>query len=207
MTEQKRTEWLDINEPRIHRQLFDKFGNRYNQLVVEEYHRNRNREWVKQTCINGSSNYYLVDGELYWRTGDRLMPCETDFDNEQLNVCWKVVDIITDFTRITGNTILFENKCRQLKRQDYSDGTCFYTLHEWIERPYPHYERDFRVNEGADNLQELIDYLNRQLEISYEHLNNSYVQGNPAMKERAEKICAEELELVNFMKTLLPLSA
>ena len=202
MTEQKRTEWLNINEPRIHRQLFDKFGNRFNQLVVEEYHRNCNREWVKQTCINGSANYYLVDGKLYWRAGDRLMPCETDFDNEQLNVCWKVVDIITDFTRITGNTILFENKCRQLKRQDYSDGTCFYTLHEWVERPYPHYERDFRVDEGADNLQELISEMKRQNALHYD-----WIEKYPKTKDIVSQHIKDCTQLIDFMESLLPLSA
>lgn len=201
------TEWLDINEPRIHKQLFDKFGNRYNKLIVEEYQRNSNREWVKQNMNHSSSLYYLVDGKLYHRFGDGLMPCETDFNNISLNVCWKVVEIITDFKRITGNTILFENKYRQLKRQDYSDGTCFYTLHQWIDRPYPHYERDFRVDEGADNLQELIDYMNRQIDFDYKTLNEIWVKGNSTIKERIDKTIDKETELVEFMKQLAALSA
>ena len=200
-------DWLDINEPSIHNKLFDKFGNRYNKVIVEEYQRNSASEWVKVTAYNSSENYYLLDGKLYWRAGDGLMPCEADFDNEQLNVCWKVVDIITDFMRITGNTILFENKYRRLKRQDYSDGTCFYTLHQWVEHPYPHYEKDFRVDEGADNLQKLIDYMSGQLSCSYEHLNQKWVQNSPIMKERTEEIIAKETELINFMKQLNTLSA
>ena len=195
-----KSEWLNINEPSVHNKLFDKFGNRYNKVIVEEYQRNCAREWVKETALSSSENYYLLDGVLYWRAGDGLMPCETDFNNEQLNVCWRVVEIITDFKRITGNTILFENKYRRLHRQDYSDGTCFYTLHQWLERPHPHYERDFRVDEGADNLQELIDYMNGQLEFDYEHLKQSYVQNNLIIKKRVEQTIAEEQELVEFMK-------
>lgn len=200
-------EWLDIKEPSIHNKLFDKFGNRYNKVIVEEYQRNSAREWVKITACNSSESYYLLDGELYWLSGDGLMPCETDFNNEQLNVCWKVIEIVTDFKRITGNAVLFENKYRQLKRQDYSDGTCFYTFHQWVERPYPHYERDFKVEEGADNLQELIDYMNRQLDCSYEHLNQKWVQNSPIMKEHAESIITKETELIEFMKQLIEKTA
>ncbi len=197
-----KNEWLDINEPSIHNQLFDKFGNRYNKVIVEEYQRNSVREWVKVTHYNSSESYCLLDGKLYWRSGDGLMPCETDFDNEQINVCWKIVEIVTDFKRITGNTILFENKYRRLHKQDYSDGTCFYTLHQWVERPFPHYEKDFKVEEGADNLQELIDYMNGQLACSYEHFNQIWVQNSPPMKEHAKNIIIKETELIEFMKQL-----
>lgn len=198
--EQIKKDWLDINEPSIYNKLFDKFGNRYNKVIVEEYQRNSAREWVKVTHYNSSESYCLLDGKLYWRSGDGLMPCETDFNNESLNVYWKVVEIVTDFKRITGNTILFENKYRRLHRQDYSDGTCFYSLYEWLEHPYPHHARDFRVDEGADNLQELIDYMNGQLEFDYAHLKKSYVQNNPIIKERVEQTIAEEQELIEFMK-------
>ncbi len=195
-------EWLNINEPTIHRKLFDQFGNRYNIVIVEEYQRNSNREWVKCTAYNSSASYYLVDGALYWRAGDGLMPCETDFNNEQLNVCWRVVEIITDFTRITGNTILFENKCRRLRRQDYSDGTCFYSLYERLERPYPHYARDFRVDEGADNLPKLIAEMKRQRKLSEE-----WITKYPHYAEPNRQLIKEQTELIEFMEQLVKQTA
>lgn len=201
------TEWLSLDNPEIHRKLFDRFGNRYNIPIVEEYQRNSTREWVLQKSNSYSENYYLLYDKLYLRFGCGLMPLATDSNNPELNVHWKLVGIRTDFKRITGNSILFENEYRQLKRQDYSDGTCFYTLHQWVERPYPHYERDFKVEEGADNLGELIDYMNGQIDFDYKTLGESWVKGNLAIKERIEKVIAEETELVEFMKQLTALSA
>ena len=197
------TEWLNLDNPEIHKKLFDRFGNRFNIPIVEEYQRNSNREWVLQKSNSYSTNYYLLDDKLYLCFGDSLMPLETDCNNPELNVYWKLVGIKTDFMRITGNAVLFENEYRRLHRQDYSDGTYFYTLHQWVERPFPHYEKDFKVEEGADNLQELIDYMNGQLACSYDHFNQIWVQNSPPMKEHAENIIIKETELIEFMKQLI----
>lgn len=201
------TECLNLDNPETHRKLFDCFGNRFNIPIVEEYQRNSNREWVLQESNSYSENYYLLDDKLYLRFGGKLMSLETDRNNPELNVYWKLVGIRTDFKRITANEILFENHYRRLHKQSYSDGTCFYTLHQWVERPYPHYERDFKVEEGADNLQELIDYMNGQIEYDYKTLNESWVKNNSTIREYIEKTIDEETGLVEFMKQLTTLSA
>lgn len=185
--------WLDINEPRIHKQLFDDFGNRNNELVVEEYFRNSTREWIKNTCYNSSINCYLVDGKLYNRYGNSLMPLETDFNNEKLNVCWKVIEIRTDFVRITGNKILYN--CPTLKkrlcRQDYSDGTCFYTLQD----NYKPLNNSFswNVNEGSKDISEIIEYLNRQNMVDYK-----YIKSLPHLTN----LINARNNLINFMENL-----
>lgn len=189
----RNNDWLDINEPRIHKQLFDEFGNRFNELVVEEYYRNCNREWIKDISYNSSINCYLVDGKLYNRYGDKLMPLETDFNNQKLNVCWKVVGIRTDFVRITGNVILYN--CPTLKkrlcRQDYSDGTCFYTLQD-NDKPLNH-SFSWNVNEGSKDIDEIIEYLNR-----HNAVDSKYLKSLPHLTT----LINARNDLINFMKSL-----
>ena len=79
---------------------------------------------------------------------------------------------ITKYRKIIGNEYLCVNEYLGLKlhRQDYSDGTCFYTLQDKFG--------EFRVNHGSKNLEKLIDVLERE-----NQLDEKYIKSFPAIKE------------------------
>jgi hypothetical protein len=156
----KENGWLDMHDHK--KNLFDEFGNRISIPVVEYYEKNSLGEWVKSREAEEKHNNFVINGQLYqWYVGDDcLMPLNMDFDSLSCHACYKVVGEVTEFKRITGNTILYSCPVLQmrLERQSYSDGTCFYSLIRTGSR-YAN------VNECGDDLHELVECMKRYNEI------------------------------------------
>ena len=84
-----------------------------------------------------------------------------DFDSKDCGAAYKILGKDTaEYQKIIGNEYLCKSEYFGLKlhKQSYSDNTCFYTL----EDKYG----DFRVDYGNENLQELINVLERENEIN-----------------------------------------
>ena len=152
--------WLDMRDHK--KELFDEYGNRHSIPIVEYYEKNSRGEWVKSREAEEKHNNFVIGGQLYqWYVGDDcLMPLNMDFDSKSCGACYKVVGEVTEFKRVTGNTILYACPILQmrLERQSYSDGTCFYSLIRTGSR-YAN------VNECGDDLHELVECMMRYNEI------------------------------------------
>jgi len=100
-----------------------------------------------------------------------------DFDSKDCHACYKIVGENTeDYKRIIGNEYLSYNKYLNLKlhKQNYSDGTCFYTLED--------NRGEFRVNYGNRDLKELIKVLEGTIEI-----DKKYLDSCPHLQENIEQ--------------------
>ena len=167
--------------------FYDEFGNRTNNYIIEKYYKNRNNEWVLEEIIKtNAGSYFIVNDKPYFECNDSLLPLNTDFESEHCGCCYKVVDKdTTEYKRIIGNEYLCENKHLGLRlhRQDYSDGTCFYTLED--------NRGQWRVDYGNHDLLELIGVLERGIEI-----DKQYVDALPHIKEqiRQTKILIEDIK-------------
>ena len=93
-----------------------------------------------------------------------------------------LVKIRQNIKKIIGNEYLCKSEYFGLKlhKQSYSDNTCFYTL----EDKYG----DFRVDYGNENLQELINVLERENEI-----DKKYIGILPTAEEIGRASCRERV--------------
>lgn len=167
--------------------FYDEFGNRTNNYIIEKYYKNGNNEWVLEEIIKtNAGSYFIVNDKPYFECNGSLLPLNTDFESEHCGCCYKVVDKdTTEYKRIIGNEYLCENNHLGLRlhRQDYSDGTCFYTLED--------NRGQWRVDYGNHDLLELIGVLKRGIEI-----DKQYVDVLPHIEEqiRQTKILIEDIK-------------
>lgn len=170
--------------------FYDEFGNRTNNYVIEKYYKNGNNEWIlEETIKTNAGSYFVVDGKPYFECNGSLLPLNADFESEICWACYKVVGKdTTEYKRIIGNEYLCENKHLGLRlhRQDYSDGTCFYSLQD--------NRGQFRVDYGNRSLSELIKVLEREIEI-----DKKYIDTLPSSKETIQQI----KNLIDDMKPYL----
>ena len=158
--------------------FYDEFGNRTNNYVVEKYYKNGNNDWVlEETIKTNAGSYFVVDRKFYFECNDSLIPLNMDFESESCHACYKIVgEDTTEYVRIIGNEYLCKNEHLGLRlhRQDYSDGTCFYSLQD--------NRGQFRVNYGNYDLSELVKVLERKIEI-----DKKYVGTLPHIEEGIEQ--------------------
>lgn len=187
----KENGWLDMRDQK--KNLFDKFGNRISIPIVEYYEKNSCGEWIKCQEAEEKHNNFVIDGQLYqfYVGDDSLMPLNMDFDSTSCHACYKVVGEVTEFLRVTGNTILYACPILQmrLERQSYSDGTCFYSLIRTGSR-YAN------VNECGDDLHELVDCMKRYNKIddrsSLKSLVSDQIEARTRLIAYMEQIIEQE---------------
>lgn len=154
--------------------FYDEFGNRTNNYIIEKYYKNKNNDWIlEETIKTNAGSYFVVDEKLYFECNGSLLPLNSDFESESCGVCYKVVGKdTTEYKRIICNEYLCRNEHLGLRlhRQDYSDGTCFYTLED--------NRGEFRVDYGNHKLVELIKVLERGIAI-----DEKYVDILPTVEE------------------------
>lgn len=147
--------------------FFDEFGNRVNSYIIEKYYKNTNNEWVLEDTIKtNAGSYFVIGGKPYFECNDSLLPLNSDFNSKSCGACYKVVGKdTTEYVKVIGNKYLCENKHLGLKlhKQDYSDGTCFYTLED--------NRGEWRVDYGNHDLSELIGVLERGIEIDKQYVD------------------------------------
>lgn len=141
--------------------FYDEFGNRTNNYIIDKYYKNRNNEWFLGKIIKtfNAGSYFVVNDKPYFECNGSLFPLNTDFESENCGCCYMVVDKdTTEYKRIIGNEYLCGNKHLGLRlhRQDYSDGTCFYTLQD--------NSGQWRVDYGNHDLSKLIKVLESKIE-------------------------------------------
>lgn len=159
--------------------FYDEFGNRTNNYIVEKYCKSGDTWNLEETIKTNAGSYFVVNDKFYFLGGnnDSLIPLNMDFNSKDCHACYKVVGSDTeDYTRVIGNEYLCYNKHLNLKlhKQNYSDGTCFYTLED--------NRGEFRVNYGNHDLKELVGVLERTIEIDKEYLSKC-----PHLQENIEQ--------------------
>ena len=147
--------------------FYDEFGNRTNNYIVEKYYKNGNNDWIlEETIKTNAGRYFVVDGKPYFECNGSLLPLNVDFESESCGVCYKVVGKdTTEYKMIVGNEYLCRNEYLGLRlhRQDYSDGTCFYTLEDG--------RGQWRVDYGNSDLSELVKVLEGRIEIDKQYVD------------------------------------
>lgn len=172
--------------------FYDEFGNRINNYIIEKYCKNGNNEWFLGEIIKtfNTGIYFVVNDKPYFECNGSLLPLNIDFESENYGCCYKVVDKdITEYKRIIGNEYLCENKYLGLRlhRQDYSDGTCFYTLQD-DRSQWP-------VDYGNHDLSKLIKVLESKIEN-----DEKYASIFPHTQEQVKQIIREQ---INHTKKLI----
>lgn len=164
--------YLNYNEFR--NQFYDKFGNRKNNYIIEKYYKSSNGWILEETIKTYNGCYYVVNDKCYFKgNNNSLIPLNMDFESKDCGAVYKIVaKDITKYTKIIGNEYLCTNEYLGLKlhKQDYSDGTHFYTLEDKFG--------DFCVDHGSENLEKLIDVLERQNQV-----DEKYTKSLPIIKE------------------------
>lgn len=170
--------------------FYDSFGNRINNYIVEKYYKNTNVWHLEETIKTNSGSYFVVDDKFYFRgNSDSLIPLNMDFDSKDCHACYKIVGEDTEsYVKIIGNIYLCENSYLNLRlhKQDYSDGTCFYSLQDS--------KGDFRVNYGNYDLTKLIKVLKETIRIKKKYLDKL-----PSAKNSIEQTMKLITEMQQFI--------
>lgn len=147
-------------------EFYDSFGNRINNYIVEKYYKSGERWNLEETLKTNAGSYFVVNDKFYFLgNNDSLIPLNMDFESKDCGACYKVVGEDTEnYVKIIGNEYLCYNKYLNLKlhKQNYSDGTCFYTLED--------NHGDFSVDYGKSKLSELIKVLEGNIEVDKKYL-------------------------------------
>lgn len=174
--------------------FYDEFGNRTNNYIVEKYYKNGNNDWIlEETIKTNAGSYFVVDGKPYFECNGSLIPLNADFESESCGACYKVIGKdITNYKRIIGNEYLCKNEHLELRlrRQDYSDGTCFYTLEN--------NRGGFRVGYANSDLSELIRVLERRIKNDRKYVNVLPFKAEDI--EQTRKLIEDIKAYINCMK-------
>ncbi|MFB0831526.1 hypothetical protein ACEU2D_18225 [Brevibacillus laterosporus] len=155
-------------------QFEDEFGNLKEEFEVIVYNKLANDEWVEDRRFTSGRSHFLIDGQLYYKVGSSLISLNMDFESETCGACYQVGGRIENKRKITGNKNLFtcnlsSGIAYSLHKQNYSDGTCFYTIKDE--------KGNSKVEYGNTDLQKLIKQLQYELKIEKE----SKIEYNPVV--------------------------
>ena len=170
--------------------FFDEFGNRINNFIIEKYYKSSHVWTLEETMKTHYGDYYVVDNKCYFKCNGSLIPLNMDFESKDCGAAYKIVGKDTaEYQKIIGNEYLCKSEYFGLKlhKQSYSDNTCFYTL----EDNYG----DFRVDYGNENLQELINVLERENEI-----DKKYIGILPTAEENIKQRDSFITDIKQFLK-------
>lgn len=171
----------------------DSFGNLIKEFEVIIYNKYADGEWVEERRVKSSRNYYIVDGHLYNRYNNSLLPLNMDFDSSTCGACYQIGKEIINNRKITGNEILFTEKCiidgkikgLSLHKQSYSNNTYFYSLKD-------ENNKTGRLEYNGHNIDELIEAIKLDMQLS-EDWNNKY----PDVSERRKIILNWQNNILN----------
>lgn len=180
----KANNWLDINDYKDI--LFDEFGNRRSKPITEKYEKYADGKWHKDEAWRGG-NIYVIDGKIYEKYNDSLMPLNMDFNSSSCHACWKLIEEITEFKRITGNKNLYYSPVLKitLHRQDYSNGTCFYSLIRDGEK--------YAAVDECGTLEKILEVLRR-----YNRIDDKY-----RMLPQINDIILARNEMIGYIKQMI----
>lgn len=154
--------------------FYDEFGNRTNNYIVKKYYKLDDTWRLEETIKTNIGSYFVVDEKLYFECNGSLIPLNMNFASESCGTCYKIVgEDTTEYRRIIGNKYLCKNEylSLQLHKQDYSDGTCFYTLED--------NRGQFRIDYGNHDVSGLINVLQRGMEIDKKYIDIlPFIEGN-----------------------------
>ena len=118
------------------KQFNDEFGNIKQQFEVIRYDKRSNGEWIEEERRNSGSSYYIIDGQLYCKCDNSLLPMNMNFKSETCGACFQIGKEVINNHKIINNEILFTckneltEKCLSLHKQSYSNDTSFYSLQD-----------------------------------------------------------------------------
>jgi len=81
-----------------------------------------------------------------------------------------------------------------LKKQSYSDGTCFYSLQDRMG--------NFKVEHADSDLNKLIDQIQHEVNVYREAMNGEFVKNNPDIKTNYKSALNWKLSILNDLKSL-----
>lgn len=168
----------------------DEFGNLLKEFEVIQYYKLSDGTWSEASRTPSTRQYYEVDGQLYFKSGNSLIPMNMDFDSENCGACYKIGNEIVNHRKITGNFVLivveFPHEKITLKKQTYANNTCFYSLQDS--------RGNFKVNHASSNINDLISQLM--------HENNVYIEGlNKYNNETVKNIIECNNTLIEYMQS------
>ena len=180
-------------------QFEDAFGNLKRQFEVIRYDKYADGTWVEEKRHESGRSYYEMDGQLYYRIDNSGIALNMDFDSETCHACYKIGKEITDYKKITGDSILFTchsaiGDVLRLRKQSYSDDTSFYML-EGQDENYPlHY--------ASRELEELIQSIEREKKDLEQHMDGSLVKENETVKVKFEQLISWKKDILANLKEL-----
>lgn len=144
----------------VEQQIYDSLGNPRHIYNIEQYEKNADDKWILRETF---PTEFVLNGKIYFSCNEHLIPLNMDFDSPTCGACYRISGEKTGYIKITSNTTLFSSELGipgtytllyRFCRQDYSDGSCFYTLKD------PN--GNFRSEYGARNPSEIISALTRE---------------------------------------------
>ncbi|MNW54714.1 hypothetical protein D3C74_323290 [compost metagenome] len=165
----------------------DEFGNVIQEFEVIEYDKRADGEWTEENRHKSGRSYYNVDGQLYYRYSSGIIKLNMDFSSESCGRCFVIGESIISEKKITGNTELFAIKLnllgtKFLKRQDYSDGSCFFTIQD--------NRGNWKIEHGSNSIKPIINQIEHEKKV---HENS---------KGDHNEIVEEYKQLISFLKEI-----
>lgn len=140
---------------------FDEFENVKQEFEIIEYRKMADDRWEEHRRFISGSSYFQEDGILYNvydRTNNSYITLNTDFDAPSYGACFEIGENVQSERKIVGNSVLYSIKYPKdtltLHKQEYSNGTCFYTL--------KNSNGNWKVNYGSSDVDDLIEQLNHE---------------------------------------------
>jgi hypothetical protein len=180
----------------------DELGNLKQEFEVIVYYKNTDGKWNEHERFESGRNYYVLNGQLYYRCNNSLLPMNMDFNNESCGACY-VIGEEANNVKITGNEILFVrnaafdnyNICLTLHKQNYSNGHSFYSLQD--------NDGQFKLGYGSEKIEDLIKQIESEILIDSSIENEQYFKKNIQLQNNYYVIKRWREDIVNQMKLLL----
>jgi hypothetical protein len=176
------------------RKFEDEFDNLLHEFEVVKYEKMANDEWVEHSRFESGRSEYIVDGQLYFRLDNALISLNMDFNSPTCGACYQIGKTIENKRKIIGNEVLLKNNLYSLCRQNYLDGTCFYTLQDK--------NKNWNVEHGSDNITELIEQLEHEIKINSSSERAKYFINNKAVQEVYFRIKNDMESMVEYLRKI-----
>jgi len=123
--------------------FYDSFGNHITAYEINRFEKYANGEWVQiDTYTTLGRNSFVIDGQIYFRVDNTLIPMNMDFNSPSCGACEQIVREIPVTHKITKNEVVGEfilsTSCKytgipssskfHLMCQHYSDTKPFYYI-------------------------------------------------------------------------------